>query len=1153
MRGVVRWRVVAVLITSCISITTAQESRSAASQRWTELAQKVTELSNQRRFADALPLAEEAHQIARRTFGVDDQRYGKSALSLAKLHNAGRRFLQAAPLYREALRVMLKVSDRESESVLWVRTDIVYLSMDIDKLAYASYTKGDYPEAARLFEIVVALRQDYGAETRLVASGINNVASALLLHGDHARAEELFKRALSDRERALGPTHPDVASTLNGLADLYRRDSRHAEAEPLFLRALSILQKAPPDDTLGATLNNLALLYQEQGRYLDAEQQYLRAKGVMEQALGPADPEVAVSLHNLGTIAAAQGKHSDAIARYTAALEIRRSARGANHPESANSLNSLANVYGDLGDYAAAETYYETALKIRLAALDPQHLDVADSYNNLAAVYVNQGRYEEGERLHKRALAIQEQKLRPDHPTLAGTFNNLAFLYHAQGRNEEATRLYLRALEIRERSLKPDHPLIASSLSNLAALYIEDKKHDPAERSLTRALAITENTFGRAHPQSAIGLQNLAGLSSERGRPAEAERRYLDALKRFEATYDSNHPHVGTTLWNLATLLYHEKRPADAGKYFERALGNTTAQLQRAFEYMTERERLAFADTVSREFPGFFSFSLTFGREHPALVGQMYDALLFRKLMVAASATATRAKIAAGGDETATQLWNALTDTKRNLFRLASSPRADRVSWSDELSKVEQEANRLERELTKRSSAFANTRKTATPKWQEVRGRLGPREAAVEFVRFPFHDGKTWTGAIHYAALILTPASSVAPTMVSLGDARTLECGPLNEYSLRVEELLRQQRGVPCPPIDDRSPVALTPTFYQAFWKPLELALTGVRRIYVSLDGVLNQVPLGVVADDTGTLLLEKDVRVVLSTRDLLREPTATSDRSAVLIGNPEFDVDGAAHVASVRRFGTTRGADTPAGDHPPEGGLKGPPWERLPGAGKELDQVSRILRQQNWTVAIHQGKDAVVEAVKAVRAPRLLHLATHGEFAAAPAEVRRKTFTLSSTAEGGQRAVWNDPMLRSGLFFTGANRYRAGLPPPQGADDGVLTAYEASQLHLDGTELVVLSACKTGLGQEREGEGVFGLRRAFQIAGAQAVLMTMWRVPDEDTQALMQSFYRMWLAGADKHDALRSAQQDLRQRIQKANGGRDDASRWGAFVLVGR
>jgi CHAT domain-containing protein len=142
--------------------------------------------------------------------------------------------------------------------------------------------------------------------------------------------------------------------------------------------------------------------------------------------------------------------------------------------------------------------------------------------------------------------------------------------------------------------------------------------------------------------------------------------------------------------------------------------------------------------------------------------------------------------------------------------------------------------------------------------------------------------------------------------------------------------------------------------------------------------------------------------------------------------------------------------------------------------------------------------------------------------------------------------------MLRSGLFFAGAERALRGEAPVDGLEDGVLTAYEASTLDLEGTELVVLSACGTGLGEMQAGEGVFGLRRALQEAGAQSVLMTLWSVPDQETQQLMTLFYGNWLAGKDKPTALREAQQQLRQQVKKRYG-RDLPFYWGAFVLVGR
>ena len=391
----------------------------------------------------------------------------------------------------------------------------------------------------------------------------------------------------------------------------------------------------------------------------------------------------------------------------------------------------------------------------------------------------------------------------------------------------------------------------------------------------------------------------------------------------------------------------------------------------------------------------------------------------------------------------------------------------------------------------------------------------------------------------------MTPGTTTAPALVPLGDARVLQCGPLNEYVVRIPSL--REQGAPC--TDGKSALSLTPTLYQAFWKPLEPALGKANRVYVSLDGILNQVALNIVIDDSGTPLLDKYQPEGRSrTRDLLREAPPTTAKGAILIGNPLFTIPDALQTEAVRAYRTSsRGSDNPPNATGiRRAGLRGEPWPQLEGTKEELRQVGSLLRAARWSVVTHEGKDAVVEAIRAVRAPRLLHVATHGEFAADRAEEQLKTFVLTGSNATSETSILDDPMLRSGLFFTGANRYRAGLPPPPGADDGVLTAYEASQLNLQGTELVVLSACKTGLGQARHGEGVFGLRRAFQIAGAQAVMMTMWKVPDQETHELMTLFYQNWLAGADKHDALHKAQQELRKKYP-------DPASWGAFVLVGR
>jgi CHAT domain-containing protein len=317
-------------------------------------------------------------------------------------------------------------------------------------------------------------------------------------------------------------------------------------------------------------------------------------------------------------------------------------------------------------------------------------------------------------------------------------------------------------------------------------------------------------------------------------------------------------------------------------------------------------------------------------------------------------------------------------------------------------------------------------------------------------------------------------------------------------------------------------------------------------------------VALGDVAASDGRLLMEKyDLRIVSSTKDILRDPRkTTSSDIAVLVGNPAFDFDDAQERAAIESLHAADAAAHVAPELRAEVSslrscdLEGAALKPLPGTQVEVEEISSLLEKQRWRVQVYTQQKALKETVMEVKGPRVLHLATHGFFEPDQQKAEQRETDQHSTNE--QPASVEDPMLRSGLFFAGANRGLSGHATAADLDDGVLTAYEASQIDLQGTELVVLSACETGLGEVAAGEGVFGLRRALQVAGADSVLMSMWAVPDKETQELMALFYEKWLAGKDKHVALREAQLEMRARV-KARYGEDRPQYWGAFVIVGR
>jgi len=1110
----------------------------AQEARWLELNRRVAQLSQEGKQEEAILLATEAVRVAEATYGPENWQTSTSLNDLAVLYKKQGRYGEAEPLYRRALAIREKVLGPMHFAV----------AISLNNLAELFRAQHRFGEAEPLHKRALAIRERVlGPENLDVAYSLNNLG--ILYHelGRYGEAEPLYQRALSIREKALGQENVEVAYVMENLAELYYDQGRDGEAEPLYKQALSIREKVMgrEDAEVATFLENLAALYYKQGLYREGEPLLKRALVIRERLLHPDDPALALSLYNLGSLYQDYGRYEEAESLYKRALAIREKVLRPDDPAVAESLNNLASLYYAQGWYGKAEPRYKRALAIQEKVLGPENHDVAASLNNLALLYYAQGKYAEAEPLYLRALQIDKKALGPEHPSLATTLNNLALLYYKQDRYREAEPLYKRALAIQEKVLGPQHPAVARSLNNLALLYEKERRYGEAEPLYKQALAIREKVLRPEHPLVPLTLNNLALLYYKQGRYREAEPLYNRALAIQEKVLGSQHPDVANLRSNLAMLNYAQGNYAEADPFFQSALENLRSQFEHQFTYMSEKDRLSFLDTSANNFPVYFSFCFTYRSKDPALAGRMYDAWLLEKGLVVNSIAAIRAKIAASGDRDGLALFERITALRTQLASVRNPPPNHLEQWRETVQQLQQESNDLESSLVQRLGTLAEEKQLARATWRDVQKALKPGEAAVEFVHFPYHDGRQWTDKSYYAALIVTPETATVPAFVPLGEAGQLEGEPLNDFRSRTAKLPKEGAGI---------------LFYQAFWKPLEPYLAGHAHIYVSPDGVLNEVSFAVVPTEDGRLLMDKcDIDLVLSTKDLLREFHPTRENSAVLVGNPRFDLDAAQHKAQIEKLQSTetppiqlpadlvpgsitRGARRSDCPDLPPGGVLCP----LKGTAIEMANVFSQLKQANWDVKPPYTQErALKEVVKRVRHPRLLHVATHGFFSP---DQRRKMGDFGADLPTGLE----DPMLRSGLMFAGADRVLKGGSYASDMDDGVLTAYEATGVDLQGTELVVLSACETGLGEIKNGEGVFGLRRALQEAGAESVLMSMWKVPDDETRELMTLFYENWLSGKDRHEALHEAQREMRNRMKARWEGEDRPFYWGAFVLVG-
>jgi len=1110
---------------------------SAQQSHLDELTSQVTRLIRQGRYAEATPIATEALRIAEATFGPNDRNVAMVLDYLAQIYDGQSKFAEAEPLYERALQIDEKVLGPEDPNV----------ATDLNNLATLYGEESKYAEAEPLFERAIQIdEKSLGPNDSRLATDLNNLAELYRDRGRYAEAEPLYLRALQIDEKASGENSPDLVPDLNNLAGLYVHQDKFAQAEPLYQRAIHIEEKAAgPDHPDVATLiNNLALLYVRQGRYGDAEPLYQRAQRIHVKAFGPEDPHVALDLNNLAELDWEQGKYADAEPLFKRALQIHEKALGPDHPKVAMSLNNLAQLYREEGKYADAEPLYHRALSINEKALGLDHPAVATNLNNLAALYTDQGRFADAEPLLQRALRINEKAFGLNHSEVAKALNNLAVLYDDQGRYGDAEPLYQRALQINEKALGPEHAETAIDLNNLARLYREQGRNTEAEPLYQRAMHIDEKTWGTDHPHVATDLNNLARLYDDEGKYAEAEPLYQRALRIEEKTLGPEHPKVATIQNNLALLYDNQGKYAEAEPVYQRSFDGYFRQFQYSFTYMTEKERLEFLDTVSSQFPGYFSFVYRYQQKDPGLAGAMYNLLLWEKGFIATSIAGMRRQIEASGDQRAIDLLSQLASKRTQLAALLNVNPPDRELWRKQIDQLRADADEIEKTLVARSAAFAEKQKLDRASWQQVRDELAPNEAAVEFTRFRYYD-KKWTDKYFYVALVVTHKTKDQPQFIFLGESRQVEGSALTPFQQSM-----QTRGLAA---EEEISVPGRQA-YDLIWKPLEIALAGKTRIYLAADGALNEIPIGLMPAPDGKLLMERfDLRLVASTKDILRDTFSPTANTALLVGDPMFDLTEDQQRAALETLGSQQLASNPETPAVSPNTLSrdatsiGAQLPRLEGTGTEVTAIGDLMQRRGWKSVVYLQQSAQKHVVEQAAAPRVIHLATHGFFL--PDQHPKS----ESAAQVNTSSGLEDPMLRSGLYFAGANRTLSGKPTPEGLDNGVLTAMEAASLNLSGTELVVLSACNTGRGDIQNGEGVFGLRRALQEAGARAVLMSLWSVPDKETQELMRRFYSKWLSGTEMHKALMQSQLEIREKARAEHDGHDLPYYWGAFVLVGK
>jgi tetratricopeptide (TPR) repeat protein len=1011
--------------------------------------------------------------------------------------------------------------------------DHPYVATSLNNLGELYKAQGRYAQAELLHKRSLAIREKaLGADHPYVATSLNNLGELYKAQGQYAQAELLHKRSLAIREKALGADHPDVAMSLNNLAGLYENQGQYAQAESLYKRSLAICEKDLGADHphVATSLNNLAGLYENQGQYAQAEPLYKRSLAIREKALGADHPDVAASLNNLAGLYKTQGQYAQAEPLYKRSLAIWEKALGADHPNVAASLNNLAGLYKTQGRYAQAEPLYKRSLAICEKALGADHPHVATSLNNLGELYRIQGQYAQAESLYKRSLAIREKALGADHPDVAMSLNNLGELYKTQGQYAQAELLHKRSLAIREKALGADHPDVAMSLNNLAWFYENQGQYAQAESLYKRSLAILEKALGADHPDAALSLNNIAWVYKTQGKYAQAESLYKRSLAILEKALGTDHPKVAAILRNISDLFASQGKYRDSFELKLRVNGIYEELIDRVAGSSSGERTMQFLATIKNHRDIFLTLVTTQFREDRSAIKEAFGFLLRRKGIVLETQRRMQLALLDLGDKDAAIVFDELSIIRAriSILAFADSSRIKIEILQDELKHLYEQKAALESKLSQISQPYDLSRRLSKANVDKMAEVLPKGAVLVEFARTDFFNfqatgiEKKWLPA-HYLSFLLLPNKEKNVVLIDHGSAD------------EIDQLVIDLKNALAHSDQETKVKEKSRKLHDMIFAPIQREIGVSQQIFLSPDGALNIIPFEVFQDSDGSYLIEKFTFNYLSAgRDLLgftRKMAGTGN--CILLGDPDFDLGPKSRDEILNRLALKADTAIISASSMEARGLN---FERLPGTREEVIAIGELLGKDNCEIFL--DKLALKEVIYSRKSPRILHLATHG-------------FFLNTRNATSPIVNFENLLVHSGLAFAGANRMSTDSSIQ--ARYGILTAEEVLGLPLRGTELLVLSACETGLGEVISGEGVFGLQRAFNQIGVRSLVMSMWSVPDRETKEFMVEFYQNFHGRKmDRCQALRQAA--LKQKsLVKQRYGKDNPFYWGAFVFLGQ
>lgn len=909
----------------------------------------------------------------------------------------------------------------------------------------------------------------------------------LILEDSKAKAEINFNYAVSFSDNS-------------GMYESEEKLSKYRSLAIVALKSDDLSNFTPEEKA--QNLNELGERLYSSNRFKPAELAFFSAFGIYEYNLITDTKDAALTISNIGLVLHSSGKYNLAEQYTLRALEISKNVLN-DDKAYATELNNMAVLYKDMGKYNESEKLINQALDINKNIEGTSSLAYAFCLNNKAILFQNIGRYNKAKEMLNESIDIASMYLKDKSPNFIRLKVNLALLNQLMNNLDRAEALYLECLSLQEKRLGHKHPDYAALLRNLASLYQIKGEYDKVEKYLLEAANIYKVKFGSKNQLYAKTISELAVFYQFTGNLTQAEALLNEAIEIQSKRLSSHHPDFVATKENLAILYWQKSDYQSAYNIYKEVLDEYIYQINTYFTPMSEDEKSRFWEKIHPKFLRFYAFANQAHNDIPKISKDVYNYHIATKALLLNSTSKIKNKILNSGNQELITKYTEWTDTKKYLSKLYTLSEEELQDQNINIDSVEYNANKKEKELSQLSADFAQGVSGEQIKFDDIKLVLNDKEAAIELIRFNNYKALKKDTSVYYLALVINKNCEY-PEMICFSNGNELETKNIKDYRRSMQRAFE------------------TNNFYDIFWKPLETPTITCNKLYLSLDGIYNQVNINTLQDNNKQFVIDKkDIVYLTNTKDLIHLKRNISSlsktKNAVLFGNPNYALN--------------LNWDE----------VKDMPLPELPGTKIEVEKINNILKLNAYNSKTYLKNEATESKIKQLNQPDILHIATHGFFLEdTKTDATEKIFGIDPI-----KAAAN-PLLRSGLMFAGADNtiQQIGKRENKKTDDGILNAYETILLNLDNTRLVVLSACETGLGEIKNGEGVYGLQRALQIAGSENIIISLWQVSDEVTQKLMTHFYKYYLETGNTSEAFKKSQMEIKKQYPAP-------FYWGAFVLI--